>query len=121
MKIIVYGTLKQGYHNNKLLEKAKFEGPILVDGYKLYYSYDSKGFPVAAPDAKSTIEGELYQIEPDDYFTLKRLDALESEGFMYNRIDVYDDMQMYVGHPKCWDFDNLIECPKNDKNNYVWY
>lgn len=123
MLIFVYGTLKEGYGNNRLLMGHTKRGDFIVHNYKLYNS----GFPVAWPSEGETITGELWDIG-DSRETLQRLDRLESEGFMYNRTDVIavgpdgieEPAQMYVGGSKCWNTRELPECPKNPEGAYVW-
>lgn|SRR5690348_4803270 len=116
MKVFVYGTLKQGYGNNRLLDKAKFVENAVIPGFKLYDS----GFPVAAPDEFSAVSGEIWDISGDHQErTLFNLDSLEGEGRMYNRQEVGEDTYMYVGHPRFWDFDKMKECP-NKQNIYTW-
>lgn len=83
--VFVYGTLKQGYHNARVLGRgAEFLGkavtcpryqmidvgcPVIIENEALYQDT----YPVA---------GELYRIEAE---ALPRLDRLESEGRMYDR------------------------------------
>jgi gamma-glutamylcyclotransferase (GGCT)/AIG2-like uncharacterized protein YtfP len=123
LNILVYGTLKEGYSNNRLLQGHTKRGDFIVRDYKLY----NCGFPVAWPSEGETIKGEIWDIG-DSQETLRRLDGLESEGSMYNRTDVIaldaegneHPAQMYVGHPKNWSIDRLRECPKNESGEYVW-
>lgn len=113
MRVIVYGTLMSGYGNNRLLETATFVDTVVVQGYKLFYS----GFPVATPSADDSIHAEIWEIEDDG--TLARLDRLESEGNMYDRVEIFEDTHMYVGCQPFWDFSNMEECPKVD-GIYKW-
>jgi gamma-glutamylcyclotransferase (GGCT)/AIG2-like uncharacterized protein YtfP len=135
MLIVVYGTLKKGYGNNRLLDKATFVTECIVDGFKLYNS----GFPVSAVSAGESIKGEVWDIgDPSKDAvagqTLVNLDRLEGcrddDSSMYNRHHVvaYGDgsmlyhCDMYVGNPKYWrEFNTLRECPKDENNNsYYW-
>lgn len=123
MKVFVYGTLKSGYGNNRLLSSSKFLGTAVVKGYKLFNS----GFPVATHDENSSVVGEVWEI--DEGRTLSNLDALESYPHFYGR-DTVDAMldsvqgyecQMYVGNPKSWrNFNGLKECPVNENGHYYW-
>lgn len=113
MRVIVYGTLMNGYGNNRLLETAKFVDTIIVQGYKLYYS----GFPVATLSAEDSIHAEVWEINDDG--TLDRLDRLEAEGTMYDRVTIFEDTYMYVGCIPFWDFETMEECPKVD-GIYKW-
>lgn len=127
MKVFVYGTLKRGYWNSEILVKSsQLIRKTTVQGYMLY----DVGFPVALPNAETKVSGEVWDIgDPNTTQsakeTLLRLDALEGEGRMYNRLVVQDesgeDVHMYVGHPNCWNTSNerLRICPVKD-GAYVW-
>lgn len=107
MRVFVYGTLKSGYGNNRILVQG---GATLVEenktlpGYRLW----DCGFPVAQEDEDSQITGEIWDIgnpekEDRSRITLERLDALEGEGRMYNRVRIEkEDFSLYVGHPSWW-------------------
>lgn len=113
MKLFVYGTLKRGYGNNIFLRNAKYEGNLIVKGYKLY----NAGFPVAKPCADSSISGEVYTIDPDIH--LPPIDRLEGNGRMYHRTEVPEGVSLYVGG-EMWNERNLDECPKDQNNVYSW-
>ena len=72
-KIFVYGTLKRGEHNHKLLECANFLGCDSIKGYKLYDT--PYGFPtIVKSDNDEIVEGEVYEVDISDY---KRIELLE--------------------------------------------
>lgn len=114
MKVFVYGTLKNGYGNNRLLSNSTFVSNHIVAGYKLY----NVGFPVAIPDENSSVEGEVWDIG-DSTSTLASLDRLEGEGYMYDRVQVDSDLHMYVGNTTFWKDQYMRECPNQD-NVYRW-
>jgi gamma-glutamylcyclotransferase (GGCT)/AIG2-like uncharacterized protein YtfP len=118
MKIFVYGTLKRGYGNNRLLQEAGFLRVEELYDYKLY----NAGFPVAAPDPGSSAVGEVWDIG-DNQQILHNLDRLESEGRMYHRVYIEDmDFWLYVGDENFWNgFKGLEECPKNNFGAYEWH
>lgn len=118
MKVFVYGTLKEGHGNNRILVegRAQLVCGDMVRGYKLYNS----GFPVACEDDDSWITGEVWDIGDPVLFgfarqTLSRLDMLEGEGRMYHRVQVTTvgghEVHMYEGHDDFWSFDRMRECP----------
>lgn len=78
--VFVYGTLKQGYGNYPVMERA--EGQLIskahTDGKK-YDLYDLGPYP-AVVKGKFSIIGELYVVED-----LKPLDRLEGYPRFYNR------------------------------------
>lgn len=80
MLAFVYGTLKKGFYNHRLLEKSRFMGAAVVKGYQMY---DLGSFPgIKESDPEKMIEGEVYEI---DQKTLEALDRLEGEGSLYDR------------------------------------
>lgn len=91
-RVFVYGTLKRGIHNNRLLENSDFIGnAYTLDTFKMFHV----GFPVIFfdnhPDAKP-VYGEVYDVDDD---TLKSLDNLEAEGSMYDRKEI----NVQLDHP----------------------
>ncbi len=79
-KIFVYGTLKRGYSNHRLLTGASFLcGGRTREKYALYTS----GIPFVIKDEKiSQIQGEIYLV---DETTLANLDLLEGHPNWYCR------------------------------------
>lgn len=117
MRVFVYGTLKRGYGNNRLLDKAKFAGEHILPGYKLY----NAGFPVARESIGDFCKGEIFEIADDDKSTLRNLDYLEGEGRMYNRVSIDEEnLSLYVGHPNFWHFVEMKQCPKDSNGNFYW-
>jgi len=88
-RVFVYGTLKQGYPNNPLLEGSEFLGEaVTVLTYKAVtvpaYKMVGTSFPVIMPDPSGKpVAGEIYSV---DDATLARLDELEREGRSYDRV-----------------------------------
>jgi gamma-glutamylaminecyclotransferase len=101
MKLFVYGTLKRGFGNNRLLRDAKFLGNART--VQPFVLLDS-GFPVMTPVGAGNmrVSGEVYEIDNiDNSKTLARLDALEGEGRMYDRVKidvVTDDLREIKVH-----------------------
>lgn len=131
MYVTVYGTLKTGQGNNRLLSNSKFVTNCTVRGFKLY----NCGFPVSAVSELDSIRGEVWDIGGIDSATwsetLHNLDGLEGyyesermrDRSMYWRQTVQafgDDgntyeTEMYVGNPKFWrDYKGMVECPVKD-------
>jgi gamma-glutamylcyclotransferase (GGCT)/AIG2-like uncharacterized protein YtfP len=75
MKVFVYGTLKAGEWNNRLLAKATFVEADIVKGFKLY----NNGFPYAITNPDTAILGEVWDLGEGDAAlkTLESLDWLE--------------------------------------------
>lgn len=80
MMVFVYGTLKKGYGNHRLLEQSKFIGTGNIKGFEIY---DLGSYPGIVPgEISSEVYGEVYDVDQE---TLTRLDRLESNGFLYLR------------------------------------
>jgi gamma-glutamylcyclotransferase (GGCT)/AIG2-like uncharacterized protein YtfP len=127
MKVFVYGTLKKGFHNHRCLEGAVFvKETCLTTPFRMF---DTGGFPVILPATECKAgyfpTGEVYELPEGDAgeLVLARLDALESEGYMYHRQEFYDldddIVSVYVGDAKVFHrYDNqafLGKCIKVDK------
>lgn len=88
MRIFVYGTLKNGYSNNYLMEGYEEYKECYVEGFRLY----SNGFfPCAITgDEQDIIYGEIYSYKENEKNILNRLDTLEgyydSDRDLYKRI-----------------------------------
>ena len=88
MKVFVYGTLKKGYGNHRLLESSINLGPYTTK--KKYTLLHLGGFPGLIKEPLSHIRGELYEV---DDVVLKRLDWLEGHPDFYCReeIETFED------------------------------
>jgi len=84
IRVFVYGTLKQGHGNHRLLANSKFLGRCVLTGKHRLVSLG--GFPglvqtdAEAPDR--AVSGEVYQINDE---TLMSLDFLEGHPRFYER------------------------------------
>jgi len=104
MNIFVYGTLKRGHRNNRLLATSTFVGEAVTAPYWRLGTCGS--FPILQR-GKGHVYGEVFKVNRT---TLRRLDQLEGEGEMYLRHRIYvtliDGSLMrcwtYVGAPKFW-------------------
>lgn len=129
-RVFVYGTLKRGIHNHRLLETSDFFGEAYtVDTFRMYQT----GFPVIFmsdhPDAKSVF-GEVYDVDDE---TLERLDQLESAGYMYDRRQVNviclagggvidGNVNIYIGNDKYWQNHKLPEFTEaNNHGELEWH
>ena len=79
--VFVYGSLKRGMANHGELHGAAELGSARLEGLTLY---DLGPFPMAIPSSEPgcAIEGELYQVEPDQ---LAHLDRFEGAPRLYQR------------------------------------
>lgn len=83
MKLFVYGTLQQGYWNNRLLAGAEFLGQGVTK--KPYVLYNC-GFPMAVTTDKKNqalpVIGEVYKVEEQH---IRSCDRLEGHPNWYER------------------------------------
>lgn len=128
-KIFVYGSLKSGFRNHRLLQEsnAEFLGTKYTkDTNFLMFSLGS--YPAVVKNEKfgyGAIEGELYLIDDN---TLFKLDLLESNGSFYKReeIELNDGSKawMYLtnkSYQHMTDDDNQIEMAYcDDKIVFIW-
>lgn len=113
MLLFIYGTLKRGHHNNRLLAQSQFiETATTQPKYRLYncgnypaLKYATEGYP---------IQGEIWQIQPH---TLKQLDTLEGTPWLFDRqpieITNHQNIQGYIYQGQII---NLKECKNGEWN-----
>lgn len=126
--VFVYGTLKQGYGNHRLLSKSKLigKGHTIPDSFTLI----DGGFPWAIPNSGPFhIKGELYLVEEEG--TMNSLDRLEGVPNLFDRHNVEIrtedgsdfDAIMYVASPR--NRPHLLKTqnqvtPRDDNNVVEW-
>lgn len=95
-RVGVYGTLKQGHGNHRLLEHVPRSGVGFVSGHRLYQS----GIPFLVADKTSEYDVlvELYDVDDE---TLSRLDSLE-------------------GHPRCYCRKELEVVLQDGSSTIAW-
>lgn len=83
-RVFVYGTLKRGHGNHRLLEagRAHYLGRDLVKGCSMH---DLGAFPAVALNGRGVVQGEVYEVSAE---TLDRLDRLEGTPGFYQRTRV---------------------------------
>ena len=78
--VFVYGSLKNGFHNHKVMKDSQFIGIATTKEKYDMFSYSS--FPAVIPNGDYHIKGEIYYVDDE---TLKELDRLEGNGSFYKR------------------------------------
>lgn len=78
MLVFVYGSLKRGEFNHKVLGESKFIGKTKVRGR----IYDLGHYPGAKLSEDGEIHGEVFDVDNE---TLNRLDRLEGHPHFYER------------------------------------
>jgi len=102
--VFVYGTLKRGFWNHRLLGDqygpragVEFLGPAdTLDDFRMR----CVGFPLIQlanpkPSLTGQVQGEVYRVHP---LILRSLDRLEGEGTMYRRQKIALDREAPVTH-----------------------
>lgn len=84
--VFVYGTLKRGFCNHRLLEKAAFVKEVKTRPHYLLFDLGPYPAMVVATDRGDSIRGELYHVDTE---TLARLDQLEGHPYYYRRETMY--------------------------------
>lgn len=86
--VFVYGTLKKGFRNHRILEIEEYVGPgSTLNNYSMLVTKNTKApFPIVFPDGRAdrrgAIYGEIFKVRPR---VIRELDYLESNGTMYKR------------------------------------
>jgi len=80
-RVFVYGTLKRGFWNHRLLETSRFLGSEMIRGRM----HSLGGYPAIALVGRKPVHGELYAV---DDVTMARLDRLEGCPSFYQRARV---------------------------------
>lgn len=100
-KVFVYGSLKKGYHNHRLLSESEFLGEART---KPVFTMVSLGaFPGVVNEGHTSIFGEVYEVNAH---VLNALDALEGHPHFYERVRVVLDAHeqeavwMYILNPE---------------------
>lgn len=93
-RVAVYGTLKHGHGNHRLLSSNTLVGTAWLKGWTMY---DLGAFPAVMPseDPTDDIWCEVYEGLTDAEF--ERLDGLEGYPHLYNRKQV-----SVCGHEDVW-------------------
>lgn len=88
MKFAVYGTLRKGYGNNRLLENTNYLGQgWSVDKFRL----TANGIPyVSKKDPVSRVKVEIYETE--DQNVIRNVDSLEGHPRFYKREEILVEM-----------------------------
>lgn len=92
-KVFVYGSLKEGYGNHRLLSTSEKVAEYVTP--PIYTLHDLGAFPAVTLKGDTPITGEIYEVN-DEVF--KRLDMLEGYPHFYDRVEIdtpHGDAWMY--------------------------
>jgi gamma-glutamylcyclotransferase (GGCT)/AIG2-like uncharacterized protein YtfP len=82
-EVFVYGTLKKGGSNHHFLKDSDFVRHEILKDHAIYQP-NQFGFPLLIESKGDKVYGEVYRITST---TLAKLDMLESEGYLYTRVN----------------------------------
>ena len=107
LKIFVYGSLRRGFYNHRLLEKADYLRHSITRAE--YRMHSLGGFPSVQPGGTTAIIGEIYDV---DVLTLLRLDRLEGHPTLYRRTEITmadgERVSIYIFNEKVHHSDTAI-------------
>ena len=93
IEVFVYGTLKKGCSNHHFLKDSDFVRHEILKDHAIYVPRGMR-FPIMLKSKGDKVYGEVYRISST---TLAKLDMLESEGHLYNRVnDIELGFQYYL-------------------------
>jgi gamma-glutamylaminecyclotransferase len=83
--VFIYGTLKRGERNHRLLAGEQFVREAVTE--PLYRLYDCGAYPALVEDTANgrAVRGEVYRVGPA---TLRQLDDLEAAPHLYQLLPV---------------------------------
>lgn len=112
-KVAVYGTLRAGFGNHRLLQDSEYVGPVSIKGVM----YDLGAYPAVSLKGDNLISCEVYEV---DDTTLGKLDWLEGHPDFYERRRVhthkFGDVFMYIID----DLEGYKEIPSGDWIAHKW-
>ena len=116
----VYGTLKKGFGNHRILENNDlvFEGSVNIP----YYMVSLGGFPGLIKDDKDNpIHIEVYEVTDEE--TERRLDRLEGYPSFYNK-DMIEtpvgEAHIYFLERSGYGDNGLVESGNWERSSYVY-
>ena len=83
IRIFVYGSLKRGFSNHALLNRAEYLGEHVTAAR--YTMYDLGPYPAVSVGGRTPISGEVFAV---DRLTLAAVDKLEEYPHVYDRIHI---------------------------------
>ena len=80
IKVFVYGTLKQGFYNNRVMGDSAFVQRDTLAGHKMH----NLGCFPAITEGTGVVSGELWHVSEDQMDHLNCLEGFQSEGSAHN-------------------------------------
>jgi len=93
VKVIVYGSLKSGFFNDKLItynKNNKYISACTIPGFTLYTN--NGAYPYAVRDESGKIRGEVYELTEQTYMQIYYMEY----GAGYKEITLDNDRRMFI-------------------------
>lgn len=86
--IAVYGTLRQGFGNHRLINNAELMGTFKTEPE--FSLYNLGGFPGLKQDGKTAVTMEVYAVNDQEARSVDRLEGYTPGGdnYFYDKIDI---------------------------------
>jgi gamma-glutamylcyclotransferase (GGCT)/AIG2-like uncharacterized protein YtfP len=91
-RVFVYGTLKRGLGNHRLMLDATFLGDATIERLSCWEM--GGGLPIAWPISFGFLRGEVYEVTDEQ---LQTLDILEQHPEWYERVPMQAYLSVYTG------------------------
>lgn len=113
--VSVYGTLRKGFGNHRLLKKAKYLGNF--NSEPIYNLHDLGGFPGLKHNGNTSIVMEVYKVTPEEAYNVDCL-----EGYHPNEKPTFYDKEIIktpFGKAGVYIYvNNLDDCPLVESGDY---
>lgn len=116
-RVAVYGTLKKGGHNHRLLNEAKYLGQDTTEAK--YNLYSLGCFPAVTINGPKAIEIEVYEVSAAQLVRLNYLEGFVKENSpsnFYNRIEI----PTKFGYAYMYTIDNISEYRGTEINEWSY-
>lgn len=101
--IFVYGSLKKGHYNHRLLENSK-----LIQNYELkdYALYSLGFFPAIKKQKGATVKGEIYEVDNETKYVIDRMEL--GAGYKIEKLKLNNKtIEFYVYNDTLFEHDRI--------------
>lgn len=113
--VAVYGTLRKGFGNHRLLKNAKYLGTF--NSEPIYNLHDLGGFPGLKHNGNTSVVMEVYKVTPEEAYNVDCL-----EGYNPNEKPTFYDKEIIetpFGKAGVYIYvNNLDDCPLVESGDY---
>jgi gamma-glutamylcyclotransferase (GGCT)/AIG2-like uncharacterized protein YtfP len=91
--LFVYGSLRMGEYNHRLLTNARLIGKRTIGGFKMY-SLGSYPFVTETGNEDDKIVGEVYEIDEDEYLRIRNMELGARYYEVIRNITFHNDLTL---------------------------